>query len=70
MSFGVFCSDKNAALSSQRRLERKLKEMSMTLDEDRQQITEQRDQVSHTHTRGHLFYAVHIFQVSLPDPCL
>ncbi|XP_058244873.1 cingulin [Hemibagrus wyckioides] len=39
-------SDKNAALSSQRRLERKLKEMSMTLDEDRQQITEQRDQLS------------------------
>ncbi|KAF4088522.1 hypothetical protein AMELA_G00083040 [Ameiurus melas] len=38
--------DKNAALSSQRRLERKLKEMSMTLDEDRQQITEQRDQLT------------------------
>ncbi|KAK3571807.1 hypothetical protein QTP86_020586 [Hemibagrus guttatus] len=39
-------SDKNAALSSQRRLERKLKELSMTLDEDRQQITEQRDQLA------------------------
>ncbi|KAF7708222.1 hypothetical protein HF521_017279 [Silurus meridionalis] len=38
--------DKTAALSSQRRLERKLKEMTMTLDEDRQQIIEQRDQLS------------------------
>lgn len=38
-------------LASQRRLERKLKELSMTLDEERQTHTEQRDQVS-TFTSG------------------
>jgi len=36
-------------VSSQRRLERKLKELNITLDEERQQHTEQRDQVNHTH---------------------
>ncbi|XP_062848851.1 cingulin [Trichomycterus rosablanca] len=38
--------DKNAALSAQRRLERKLKDMNITLDEERQQLTEQRDQLT------------------------
>ncbi|XP_031431939.1 cingulin [Clupea harengus] len=38
--------EKNAALSSQRRLERKLKEMNITLDEERQQYSEQRDSLS------------------------
>lgn len=32
-------------VASQRRLERKLKELNMTLDEERQTHTEQRDQV-------------------------
>uniref|UniRef100_A0A3B5MRP9 Cingulin n=1 Tax=Xiphophorus couchianus TaxID=32473 RepID=A0A3B5MRP9_9TELE len=36
--------EKNTMLSSQRRLERKLKELNMTLDEERQMHTEQRDQ--------------------------
>ncbi|XP_073340953.1 cingulin isoform X1 [Pagrus major] len=38
--------DKNTVLGSQRRLERKLKELSMTLDEERLAHTEQRDQLS------------------------
>ncbi|KAM4601134.1 cingulin isoform 1-T1 [Polymixia lowei] len=38
--------EKNSTLASQRRLERKLKELSMTLDEERQQHTEQRDQLT------------------------
>ncbi|XP_041961821.1 cingulin [Alosa sapidissima] len=38
--------EKNAALSSQRRLERKLKDLNMALDEERQQSTDQRDQLS------------------------
>lgn len=32
-------------LASQRRVERKLKDLNMTLDEERQTHTEQRDQV-------------------------
>ncbi|XP_054903883.1 cingulin isoform X2 [Poeciliopsis prolifica] len=38
--------EKNTVLSSQRRLERKLKELNMTLDEERQTHTEQRDQLT------------------------
>ncbi|XP_008429923.1 cingulin [Poecilia reticulata] len=38
--------EKNTILSSQRRLERKLKELNMTLDEERQTHTEQRDQLT------------------------
>ncbi|XP_036448603.1 cingulin [Colossoma macropomum] len=38
--------EKNSALSSQRRVERKLKELTITLDEERQQHTEQRDQLA------------------------
>ncbi|XP_051574712.1 cingulin-like [Myxocyprinus asiaticus] len=38
--------EKNSVLSSQRRLERKLKELNITLDEERQQHTEQRDQLA------------------------
>ncbi|KAM8734830.1 cingulin isoform 2-T2 [Acanthopagrus schlegelii] len=38
--------EKNSVLASQRRLERKLKELSMTLDEERLAHTEQRDQLS------------------------
>ncbi|KAK5606741.1 hypothetical protein CRENBAI_016086 [Crenichthys baileyi] len=38
--------EKNSMLSSQRRLERKLKELNMTLDEERQTHTEQRDQLA------------------------
>ncbi|XP_041798472.1 cingulin isoform X2 [Chelmon rostratus] len=38
--------EKNSVLGSQRRLERKLKELSMTLDEERHTHTEQRDQLS------------------------
>uniref|UniRef100_A0A3B3QR19 Cingulin n=1 Tax=Paramormyrops kingsleyae TaxID=1676925 RepID=A0A3B3QR19_9TELE len=37
--------EKNTLLASQRRLERKLKELSIALDEERQQHTDQRDQV-------------------------
>ncbi|XP_029928462.1 cingulin isoform X2 [Myripristis murdjan] len=37
--------EKNSILGSQRRLERKLKELNMALDEERQQHTEQRDQL-------------------------
>ena len=33
-------------MAAQRRLERKLKELSMTQDEERQQHTDQRDQVN------------------------
>ncbi|CAB1459838.1 unnamed protein product [Pleuronectes platessa] len=36
--------DKNSVLASQRRLERKLKDLSLMLDEERQTHTEQRDQ--------------------------
>uniref|UniRef100_A0A3Q4GCS3 Cingulin n=1 Tax=Neolamprologus brichardi TaxID=32507 RepID=A0A3Q4GCS3_NEOBR len=36
--------EKNAVLATQRRLERKLKDLNMTLDEERQTHTEQRDQ--------------------------
>ncbi|XP_016322978.1 cingulin-like isoform X2 [Sinocyclocheilus anshuiensis] len=38
--------EKNSVLSSQRRLERKLKELNITLDEERHQHTEQRDQLT------------------------
>ncbi|KAL4636136.1 cingulin [Arapaima gigas] len=38
--------EKNSMLASQRRLERKLKELNITLDEERQQHSEQRDQLS------------------------
>ncbi|XP_029593194.1 cingulin isoform X1 [Salmo trutta] len=38
--------EKNSMLSSQRRLEKKLKELNFTLEEERQQHTEQRDQLS------------------------
>ncbi|XP_040900778.1 cingulin isoform X2 [Toxotes jaculatrix] len=38
--------EKNSVLASQRRLERKLKELNMTLDEERHTHTEQRDQLS------------------------
>ncbi|XP_056142393.1 cingulin [Lampris incognitus] len=38
--------EKTAMLASQRRLERKLKDLNMTLDEERQQHTEQRDQLT------------------------
>ncbi|XP_051722118.1 cingulin [Ctenopharyngodon idella] len=38
--------EKTSVLSSQRRLERKLKELNITLDEERQQHTEQRDQLT------------------------
>ncbi|KAG7260575.1 hypothetical protein CRUP_004095 [Coryphaenoides rupestris] len=38
--------EKNSVVASQRRLERKLKELNMTLDEERQQHTDQRDQLT------------------------
>ncbi|XP_013865149.1 cingulin [Austrofundulus limnaeus] len=38
--------EKNSVLASQRRLERKLKELNMTLDEERHAHTEQRDQLT------------------------
>ncbi|XP_037640944.1 cingulin isoform X2 [Sebastes umbrosus] len=38
--------EKNSVLASQRRLERKLKDLSMTLDEEKQTHTEQRDQLA------------------------
>ncbi|XP_059363718.1 cingulin-like [Carassius carassius] len=38
--------EKSSVVSSQRRLERKLKELNITLDEERQQHTEQRDQLT------------------------
>lgn len=38
--------EKNSVVSSQRRIERKLKELNITLDEERQQHTEQRDQLT------------------------
>ncbi|XP_024863562.1 cingulin isoform X1 [Kryptolebias marmoratus] len=38
--------EKNSVLASQRRLERKLKELNMTLDEERQMHTDQRDQLT------------------------
>nr|XP_046255805.1 cingulin isoform X3 [Scatophagus argus] len=38
--------EKNSVLASQRRLERKLKELNMTLDEERHTHTEQRDQLT------------------------
>ncbi|XP_038567354.1 cingulin isoform X1 [Micropterus salmoides] len=38
--------EKTSLLASQRRLERKLKELNMTLDEERQTHTEQRDQLA------------------------
>ncbi|KAM4581168.1 cingulin isoform 3-T3 [Odontesthes bonariensis] len=38
--------EKNTVLASQRRLERKLKDLSMTLDEERHTHTEQRDQLA------------------------
>ncbi|XP_051261885.1 cingulin isoform X3 [Dicentrarchus labrax] len=38
--------EKNSVLASQRRLERKLKELNMTLDEERHTHTEQRDQLA------------------------
>lgn len=37
--------EKNTVVASQRRLERKLKDLNLTLDEERQSHTEQRDQV-------------------------
>lgn len=47
--FVCFFREKNSVLSSQRRLERKLKDLNITLDEERHQHTEQRDQVKNTH---------------------
>ncbi|XP_042596818.1 cingulin-like isoform X1 [Cyprinus carpio] len=38
--------EKNSVVSSQRRLERKLKELNITLDKERHQHTEQRDQLT------------------------
>nr|XP_033496918.1 cingulin isoform X1 [Epinephelus lanceolatus] len=38
--------EKNSVLASQRRLERKIKELNLTLDEERQTHTEQRDQIA------------------------
>uniref|UniRef100_A0A3Q2XNY2 Cingulin n=1 Tax=Hippocampus comes TaxID=109280 RepID=A0A3Q2XNY2_HIPCM len=38
--------EKNSALASQRRLERKLKELNMVMDEERETHTEQKDQLS------------------------
>ncbi|KAI1885944.1 hypothetical protein AGOR_G00208970 [Albula goreensis] len=38
--------EKNSMLSAQRRVERKLKELNITLDEERQQHSEQRDQLA------------------------
>uniref|UniRef100_A0A8C1SI15 Cingulin n=1 Tax=Cyprinus carpio TaxID=7962 RepID=A0A8C1SI15_CYPCA len=38
--------EKSSVVSSQRRLERKLKELNITLDDERQQHTEQRDQLT------------------------
>ncbi|XP_037310057.1 cingulin isoform X3 [Pungitius pungitius] len=38
--------EKNSVLASQRRLERKLKDLSLTLDEEKQTHTEQRDQLT------------------------
>ncbi|KAL3060192.1 hypothetical protein OYC64_014713 [Pagothenia borchgrevinki] len=38
--------EKNSVLASQRRLERKLKDLNMTLDEEKQTHTEQRDQLA------------------------
>lgn len=40
--------EKNSVLASQRRLERKLKELNMAMEEERETHTEQRDQVSHS----------------------
>lgn len=47
-------------LASQRRLERKIKELNLTLDEERQTHTEQRDQV-YTFTS----YCMSIFEFTL-----
>lgn len=41
--------EKSSILAAQRRMERKLKDISATLDQERNQHAEQRDQV-HTHT--------------------
>ncbi|XP_028832022.1 cingulin isoform X2 [Denticeps clupeoides] len=38
--------EKSAALSAQRRLERRVKELNLTLDEEKQQFSEQRDQLT------------------------
>lgn len=40
--------EKNSVLASQRRLERKLKELNMAMEEERETHIEQRDQVSHS----------------------
>lgn len=45
-------------VSSQRRLERKLKELNITLDEERQQHAEQRDQVTDKHLRQTLIQSM------------
>lgn len=47
MSRPLLCvkREKNSVLGSQRRLERKLKELNMTMEEERETHTEQRDQV-------------------------
>lgn len=47
-------------VASQRRLERKLKDLNMTLDEERQTHTEQRDQV-HTFTS----YCMSVFDMGI-----
>lgn len=49
MPFFLIQREKNSMVASQRRLERKLKELNMMLDEERQTHAEQRDQV-HTFT--------------------
>lgn len=40
--------EKNSVLASQRRLERKLKDLNMAMEEERETLNEQRDQVSHS----------------------
>lgn len=41
-----FSREKSSILASQRRMERKLKEVNATLDQERSQHVEQRDQVA------------------------
>lgn len=59
-------------VSSQRRLERKLKELNITLDEERQQHAEQRDQVTDKHLRQTLIQSMCLcgWSVSVLNACL
>lgn len=45
MEFPFFHREKSVLLSSNRKLERKIKELSLQLDEERQSSSNQRDQV-------------------------